>query len=142
MVNKLLKKFNQNEDVRCIVCGHKISSHIDEGDGWRCHSILTYDLNQCECFLRKSNRTLKEYSIPESKWNEQFLLKSEVKERIIKSIKEINERIRTPNEKKKEEFRQERRARIDELTLLWSYLQNTSFIEARKDLEEVTKGVE
>jgi len=37
----------------CIVCGHKLSGHIDEGDQWRCHSIMTPDLNQCECRLRK-----------------------------------------------------------------------------------------
>ena len=37
----------------CIVCGHKLSSHVDEGEYWRCHSIATPDLLQCECCLRK-----------------------------------------------------------------------------------------
>ena len=37
----------------CVVCGHKLSVHIDEGDGWRCHSFGP-DLSQCECFLRKN----------------------------------------------------------------------------------------
>jgi len=36
----------------CCVCGHTLSSHIDEGDGWRCHSIARDGL-QCECWLRK-----------------------------------------------------------------------------------------
>ena len=36
----------------CCVCGHKLRSHIDEGDGWRCHSLGSDGL-QCECFLRK-----------------------------------------------------------------------------------------
>lgn len=36
----------------CVVCGHNLSCHIDEGDGWRCHA-LGPDLKQCECFLRK-----------------------------------------------------------------------------------------
>lgn len=40
-------------NARCIVCGHKLSLHIDEGDQWRCHSILTPDMYQCECRLRK-----------------------------------------------------------------------------------------
>jgi hypothetical protein len=38
----------------CIVCGHKLSVHIDEGDQWRCHSIVTADMSQCECRLQKS----------------------------------------------------------------------------------------
>ena len=38
-------------EEHCIVCGHRLSSHIWEGDGWRCHS-LGPDLCQCECFLR------------------------------------------------------------------------------------------
>jgi hypothetical protein len=36
----------------CSVCGHKLASHISEGDGWRCHSI-GQDCYQCECFLRR-----------------------------------------------------------------------------------------
>jgi len=36
----------------CCVCGHKLSVHIDEGEGWRCHSLGS-DGFQCECFLRK-----------------------------------------------------------------------------------------
>lgn len=39
-------------DGICCVCGDKLSSHIDEGDGWRCHSI-SVDGCQCECYLRK-----------------------------------------------------------------------------------------
>lgn len=40
------------EEEICCLCIHKLSSHIDEGDGWRCHS-LGQDAFQCECFLRK-----------------------------------------------------------------------------------------
>lgn len=46
----------ENEDIDenvCVSCGHKLSMHIDEGDGWRCHS-LGPDLHQCECYLRKN----------------------------------------------------------------------------------------
>ena len=40
----------------CCVCGHKLTSHIDEGDGWRCNSISS-DGCQCECWLRKNRAT-------------------------------------------------------------------------------------
>ena len=40
-------------DGICCVCGHKLSSHVDEKDWWRCHSILTPDMSQCECRLLK-----------------------------------------------------------------------------------------
>lgn len=40
------------EDDTCCVCGHSLNSHIDEGDGWRCHS-LDRSFYQCECWLRK-----------------------------------------------------------------------------------------
>ncbi len=46
----------ENEDIDenvCVLCGHKLSMHIDEGDGWRCHS-LGPDFHQCECYLRKN----------------------------------------------------------------------------------------
>lgn len=46
------------EEKVCCVCGHKLASHIDEGDGWRCHSLGS-DGYQCECFLRK-DRTSEE----------------------------------------------------------------------------------
>lgn len=36
----------------CCCCGHKLAIHIDEGDGYRCHS-LAQDFYQCECYLRK-----------------------------------------------------------------------------------------
>jgi len=36
----------------CCVCGHGLPAHIDEGCGWRCHS-LGPDGFQCECYLRK-----------------------------------------------------------------------------------------
>lgn len=61
----------------CCVCGHPLSSHIDEGDGWRCHS-LAQDFFQCECFLRKGrydgNDELQAYD-----------LKSRLKRRIEKN---------------------------------------------------------
>jgi hypothetical protein len=41
------------KDRICCVCNHKLSTHIDEDSGWRCHSIATIDSYQCECFLRK-----------------------------------------------------------------------------------------
>jgi len=37
----------------CVSCGHVLGMHIDEGDGWRCHS-LGPDFYQCECYLRKN----------------------------------------------------------------------------------------
>jgi hypothetical protein len=37
----------------CCVCGHKLSSHVFEGDGWRCHQ-LSVDGCQCECYLRQA----------------------------------------------------------------------------------------
>ena len=40
------------EKNTCIVCGHSLSAHLDEGDGWRCHAFGA-DGKQCECFLRK-----------------------------------------------------------------------------------------
>lgn len=43
-------------DETCCVCGHHLSSHIDEGDGFRCH-CLGQDYYQCECFLRKNRHT-------------------------------------------------------------------------------------
>jgi len=36
----------------CCVCGHKLSLHIDEGDGWQCHALDASGY-QCECWLRK-----------------------------------------------------------------------------------------
>ena len=42
------------EEKICCCCIHKLSSHIDEENGWRCHS-LGQDTLQCECFLRKEH---------------------------------------------------------------------------------------
>jgi hypothetical protein len=39
-------------DNICCCCGHSLDHHVDEGTGWRCHS-LGRDFYQCECFLRK-----------------------------------------------------------------------------------------
>ena len=52
-MKKLMQKIEEEipEGV-CCCCGHKLSTHIDEGDGFRCHS-LGQDCFQCECFLRK-----------------------------------------------------------------------------------------
>ena len=36
----------------CCVCGHQLSSHVDEDKYWRCHS-LSKDVYQCECRLVK-----------------------------------------------------------------------------------------
>lgn len=57
------EKENEGEDI-CCVCGHKLSAHIDEGDGWRCHA-LGPDAYQCECFLRKDRveGNITEYSL-------------------------------------------------------------------------------
>jgi len=44
-----------NEEIPenvCCICGHPLNSHIDEGEGWRCHS-LDASFYQCECWLRK-----------------------------------------------------------------------------------------
>lgn len=40
-------------DNICCCCGHKLGNHVDERDGWRCHS-LGQDFYQCECYLRKN----------------------------------------------------------------------------------------
>ena len=50
---------NSSSESPCKVCGHKMSSHVDEGDFLRCHSILTVDNYQCEC-LRKKPESEKE----------------------------------------------------------------------------------
>jgi len=42
----------KEEEYHCCVCGHKLSSHIDEGKYWRCHAIGP-DGYQCECRLLK-----------------------------------------------------------------------------------------
>jgi len=49
-----MKQMKQTKDLDkiCCVCGHELGMHIDEGDGWRCHSIAA-DGYQCECWLRK-----------------------------------------------------------------------------------------
>ncbi|KXA88567.1 hypothetical protein AKJ57_06700 [candidate division MSBL1 archaeon SCGC-AAA259A05] len=38
--------------TECCACGHELSVHIDEGDGWRSH-LLDPGGFQCECYLRK-----------------------------------------------------------------------------------------
>jgi len=50
-MEKIKEQFG--DEPVCCVCGHKLSSHVDEEDGWRCHSVATFDLYQCECWLRK-----------------------------------------------------------------------------------------
>jgi len=67
----------------CSVCGHDLAHHIDEKDGWRCHS-LDPSAHQCECYLRK-NRAGDEgkdfYSL-EKRVNSMTNHIKEVKERI------------------------------------------------------------
>lgn len=46
------------EDTLCGKCGHKMSVHVDEGNGLRCHSILTEDLSQCECKVGKGANSI------------------------------------------------------------------------------------
>ncbi len=57
ILKKRLEEF-KDKDV-CTVCYHKLSLHLDEGDGWRCHS-LDMSLFQCECYLRKGRYDTKE----------------------------------------------------------------------------------
>ncbi len=54
IVEDFMQKFSEKipKDT-CSVCGHTLSSHIDEKSGWRCHS-LGPDFYQCECWLRKN----------------------------------------------------------------------------------------
>ena len=53
----------EQEEAVCCVCGHHLGTHIDEGDGWRCHS-LGEDGYQCECYLRKrGDRDIRFYSL-------------------------------------------------------------------------------
>lgn len=40
-------------DGRCCVCGHPLSTHVEEEGGWRCHCV-SVDGYQCECWLRKN----------------------------------------------------------------------------------------
>jgi len=58
MVNKDIKDIltqidNDVPNGICCCCGHTLNSHIDENEGWRCHS-LAQDFYQCECYLRKN----------------------------------------------------------------------------------------
>jgi len=46
------KKEAETEEDICCVCGHSLSTHIDEKEWWRCHS-LGADAYQCECRLVK-----------------------------------------------------------------------------------------
>ena len=48
----LIEGFLKIPGNTCTVCGHKLDNHVDERDGWRCHSI-GQDFYQCECYLRK-----------------------------------------------------------------------------------------
>ncbi len=53
LVNEVLGKVDKEiPEGICTVCGHKLTTHIDEGGVWRCHS-LGQDFYQCECALRK-----------------------------------------------------------------------------------------
>lgn len=52
MMISLVTSENVIEEI-CCVCEHPLESHIEEGDGWRCHH-LGKDGYQCECFLRKA----------------------------------------------------------------------------------------
>lgn len=48
-----MNQYNSDElEGICCVCGHRLSNHLDEGNGWRCHS-LGPDYYQCECWLRR-----------------------------------------------------------------------------------------
>lgn len=52
-----------DHDSVCCVCGHELALHIDEDDGWRCHSLAS-DGYQCECWLRKDRYgDILEYSL-------------------------------------------------------------------------------
>lgn len=46
----------------CCCCGHPLHTHVDEGDGWRCH-CLGQDTYQCECFLRKRYKSINGYDL-------------------------------------------------------------------------------
>jgi hypothetical protein len=49
----LFSRMDTIQDGICCVCGHLLSSHINEKDGFfRCHS-LGPDMYQCECHLMK-----------------------------------------------------------------------------------------
>ena len=39
-------------EKRCVICGHLLSSHVDEGKWFRCHSV-SCDGYQCECRILK-----------------------------------------------------------------------------------------
>ena len=61
----------------CCVCGHRLSSHIDEQEWWRCHS-LDAAAYQCECRLLK-----------EDNWGKNQLSDFDLGTRIERSRKEL-----------------------------------------------------
>lgn len=80
-VYKVVRGFNMTKEEEipegiCCCCGHELCWHIDEGDGWRCH-LLSSDLYQCECFLRKGRYESKDGY--------------DLKSRVDQHIKEIKE---------------------------------------------------
>mgnify|MGYP000271124366 CR=1 FL=1 len=68
----------EKEEYTCVVCGHPLSAHIDEGEYWRCH-CLGPDLYQCECHL------------PKERAGEEGILYYALELRIKKKIEEIKE---------------------------------------------------
>lgn len=46
------KEIEATKERICCVCGHNLSSHIEEKDWYRCHSIGSC-YSQCECRLIK-----------------------------------------------------------------------------------------
>jgi hypothetical protein len=67
-----MKELKLKSKEMCCVCGHPLSYHFDEGDGWRC-PFLGGDFYQCECFLRKNRAKgdISYYDL-EKRQNEQF----------------------------------------------------------------------
>jgi hypothetical protein len=63
----LFRRIDTIPDGICCVCGHHLSSHINEKNGfYRCHAIAP-DMYQCECHLVKffEDGNLKDYDLRE-----------------------------------------------------------------------------
>lgn len=77
-----IRRMSKDNSKICCVCLHNLDSHIDETDGWRCHS-LGQDFFQCECFLRKRDDTIDFYDL-QKRTNEMLEDTRELKSELAK----------------------------------------------------------
>ena len=50
------------KENKCPNCSHDLTSHVEEGQWHRCHSIQTPDLTQCECRIYKQELFKEDFS--------------------------------------------------------------------------------